>query len=168
MTSRQAPVELLEGAREHAVFVRDLSAEAFARFGDYDATLPPLLALPWIRTYVAVSEHLPVGFAICSLENVVIGEVELLAIAVRAEWQSQGVARRLLARVEELARERIESPLAAVRLTVAEDNDRARRVFERFGFTRVAGEPGHYPGGQRSLEMIKRLERSASNATRRA
>ena len=48
---------------------------------------------------------------------------------------------------------------AAVCLTVAEDNSRARRVFEAAGFRPVPGEAGAYPAGQRSLAVRKAIPR---------
>ena len=142
---------------EHRDFVRALSAEVFARFGYYDATLPPLIGLPWIRTFVAVAAGLPVGFAMCSLEDAAAGEIDLIAVAVLPEWQARGVGRLLLRHVEEQARGLLDADAPLIRLTVAEDNERARSVFERFGFKTVPDEPGTYPGGQRSVEMRKRL-----------
>jgi len=88
--------------------------------------------------------------------------VDLAAIAVKPEWQSRGVGRALLAHVEREALRLVplERGTAAVRLTVAEDNDRARQVFAEAGFRPVPGEGGTYPAGQRSLSMRKVIPRS--------
>lgn len=150
-------VELVDGDPTHREFVRALSAEVFSRFGDYDLTLPPLIGLPSIRTVIALDRNRPVGFAIFSLEELADGEVDLLAIAVTAARQRRGVGRRLLEHVEEQAREIVTGRPRRLILTVAEDNRRARHLFERAGFTAVAGEPGTYPRGQRSIQMRKEL-----------
>jgi ribosomal-protein-alanine N-acetyltransferase len=150
-------VELVSGDRTHREFVRALCAEAFSRFGDYDIILPPLIGQPSIRTVIARDRTRPVGFAIFSLEELADGEVDLLAIAVTAAWQRRGVGRRLLEHVEKQARERVTVHPRWLILAVAEDNRRARHLFERAGFTVVAGEPGTYPRGQRSIRMRKRL-----------
>ena len=150
-------IELVAATPRHAEFVRDLSAVAFGRFGRYDATLPPQLGLPWIRTFVALADGEPVGFAMCSLEAAA-GEVDLIAVAVAEPWQSRGIGRRLLQLAEEEARQLATDGPAVLRLTVAEDNPRARAFFERFGFVAVAGESGRYPLGQLSIEMRKQVD----------
>ena len=40
-----------------------------------------------------------------------------------------------------------------LRLSVAENNDRARRLFDELGFVAVEGDHGLYDGGQRALHM---------------
>ena len=144
----------------HRDFVRRLSAEVFARFGDYETMLPRLMQSPWVRTAVAASGEQPVAFAMYSLEELPHGEIHLTAIAVRPEWQARGVGRALLSHVEQQARRLAPAGAeAAVCLTVAEDNSRARRVFEAAGFRPVPGEAGAYPAGQRSLALRKTIPR---------
>jgi ribosomal protein S18 acetylase RimI-like enzyme len=160
MECAPASVRLVPAGPGHREFVRRLSAEVFARFGDYATILPRMMRLPWVRTVVAQARGRPVGFAICSLEQRIRGEIELAAVAVLPGWQSRGVGRALLARVErEACRLAPANMRAAVRLTVAEDNLRARRVFEAAGFRPVSGEQGRYPAGQPSLSLRKVLER---------
>jgi ribosomal protein S18 acetylase RimI-like enzyme len=154
------PVVLREaGARDRA-FVRELSGRVFSHFGDYDATLPPLVGSPSVRTILAVSDGTPVGFAICTFEDRPGGEADLVAIAVEPGWQGRGVGRLLLAGAETVVVDascRPDEP--TLRLTVAEDNAPARRLFERAGYRRVPGEEGTYPRGQRSIGMRKTLGR---------
>ena len=40
-----------------------------------------------------------------------------------------------------------------MRLSVADDNERAQRLFLSFGFAKVEGDFGHYDGGQQALHM---------------
>ena len=85
-------------------------------------------------------------------------ELNLLAIAVLPAWQARGVGRRLLERVEAVAADSIANDgTAYVRVTVAEDNTRARRLFERSGYEALPGHEGAYPVGQRSLELRKKI-----------
>ncbi len=158
MESDAPTIELVAGTPGYADFVRDLSAVAFGRFGCYDATLPPQLGLPWIRCFVALADGEPAGFVMCSLEDAAVGEIDLIAIAVAEPWQSRGIGRRLLERAEEETRRLVAEKPAILRLTVSEDNLRAREVFARFGFASVAGEGGRYPRGQVSLEMRKPID----------
>jgi ribosomal protein S18 acetylase RimI-like enzyme len=160
MASTSESIRLGPARAGHRDFVRRLSAEVFARFGDYETMLPRLMRLPWFRTAVAESAGQPVAFAMYSLEELPHGEIHLTAIAVRPEWQSRGVGRTLLAHVEQEARQLVPAEVeAAVCLSVAEDNSRARQVFEAAGFHPVPGETGAYPAGQRSLALCKVIPR---------
>jgi ribosomal protein S18 acetylase RimI-like enzyme len=162
MASTSESIRVGPARARHRDFVRLLSAEVFARFGDYATMLPRLMQLPWVRTAVAESGGQPVAFAMYSLEELPHGEVYLTAIAVRPAWQSRGVGRALLAHVEQDARRLVPAGAeAAVCLTVAEDNSRARQVFEAAGFHQIPGGAGTYPAGQRSLALRKMIPRPA-------
>ena len=118
-----------------------------------------MMGWPWVRTIVAEAQGRPVGFAMISLEDVGAGEIDLTAIAVAPAWHSRGVGRTLLRHVEQLARSAVAAGRpASVRLTVAEDNRRARGLFEAVGYRPVPGEEDRYPGGQRSLLLRKKLQ----------
>jgi ribosomal protein S18 acetylase RimI-like enzyme len=161
------PVVLHHANASHREFVRELSGRVFSRFGRYDVTLPPLVGLPWTHTIVAVADEVPVGFAICGLEDRVGAVAELIAIAVEPGWHGRGVGRLLLEGAETVAVEASYGPGAPVlRLSVAEDNAPARRLFDRAGYRRVEGEEGTYPAGQRSIGMAKVLVRGESTDSR--
>ena len=149
-------IRIVPAVAGHRAFVRRLSEQVFARFGDYRTMLPKMMRLPWMETVIAEAQGRPVAFAIYSIEDLPRGEIDLAAIAVEQPWQSRGVGRSLLAHVENEARRLApEGYEAAVRLTVADDNSRARRVFSRAGFLPVPGDVGLYPEGQRSLTLRK-------------
>ncbi len=158
MNPKPPSLKLVSAQPRHREFVRLLSTEAFARFGSYDKTLPTMMEWPWIRTVVAQARGRPVGFAMISLEDAGAGEIDLTAIAVEPAWQSRGVARTLLRHMEQVARSAVAAGRpASVRLTVAEDNPRARGLFEAVGYRLVPGEEDRYSGGQRSLTLRKNL-----------
>ena len=150
-------VKLVVGTADHREFVRQLSAEVFSRFGNYEAMLPGLLASSMVRTVVAEVDGEAVGFAMYSLEDIDDGEVDLSAIAVRPGWQSRGLGRRLLAYVEAATRSLVRNRSAVVRLTVAEDNRPARKLFEQSGYVPIVEQRGSYPRGQRSIALYKRI-----------
>lgn len=138
--------------------VRRLSDRVFARFGDYATILPQMMRLPWVRTYVGRRGGSAVGFAMLAVESLPPGETDLVAIAVDPDRQGQGVGRALLAHVaSESLRLAGDAPVVAMRLTVAEDNLRGRKVFEAAGFREVSVPPQFYPAGQPSLAMRKVL-----------
>ncbi len=158
MKPKPPSLMLVSAQPRHREFVRRLSAEVFARFGSYDKTLPTMMEWPSIRTIVAEARGRPVGFAMVSLEDAGVGEIDLTAIAVEPAWQSRGTGRALLRHVEQLARSAVAAGRpASVRLTVAEDNRRARELFEAVGYRLVPGEEDRYSGGQRSLMLRKAL-----------
>ena len=157
MEPGESAVRLVEGRPAHREFIRNLSAEVFSRFGDYDQTLPPVSSLPWVETVIAEREVEPVGLAMYTVVGPRGREIDLIAIAVLPQHQSGGIGQQLLAHVESAARGLAPEGGAAVRLTVAEDNLRARRFFERSGFLPVSDGVGQYPRGQRSLALRKEL-----------
>lgn len=136
----------------------------FARFGEYDTWLPDVTRHPDVLTLIAEADGGPIGFALVAFDEAVPGEAELLAIAVAPGWQCRGVGRRLLAAAEERARGRAATGPAALRLTVAEDNLPALRLFREAGYVRDARPAGRYPGGQRSLEYRRELPPGPSGA----
>ncbi len=158
MTSEPADVTLVPAEEKDRGFVRRLSAAVFARFGDYDRTLPVWMGMPEIGTVVARIDDEPVAFAMYETKTLAPGILDLLAIAVTPSWQSRGIGRRLLGHCEELARDRrTPEGLAEVEVTVAEDNDPARRLFDRSGYLVDPSGSGSYPAGQRALTLRKRV-----------
>jgi GNAT superfamily N-acetyltransferase len=153
-------VVLRIGGRGDEPIVRALSARLFARFGDYRNTLPALIGLPGIHLVVAEIDASPVGFALLSEDEPERGVLDLTAIAVERGHQRRGVGaglmQRTLERARDLARRRGTRP--RVHLTVAESNTAARTLFERYDFVPVPAERGEYPGGQRSIGMIRDLD----------
>ena len=142
--------------REDRSFVRRLSAEAFARFGDYDRTLPEWMGSVGIRTVIAESSGEPIGFAMYGPAAIDPAAAELLAIAVSPAHRSFGVGTTLLRFVEAATADRAgPDGTATVHLTVAVDNDPARRLFTRAGYGDVRGRQGAYPGGQPSICMSR-------------
>ncbi len=144
--------------------MRDLAGEVFAPFGDYRQLLPSWLRLAGVLTYVAEVGGKAAGYVMLAFFEdgpTLVGDV--LAIAVDPQAQGQGVGRALLQHaldVCELAAER--TAIRAVRLSVADTNARARRLFESCGFVEVPGDFGTYEGGQRALHLERPLPAPAT------
>ena len=143
------------GVAVDRAFIRELSALVFARFGDYETTLPLMARRPDVHTLIAEADRQRIGFAMYTMDA---PEADLLAIAVLPERQSQGAGKLLLQEVESAVRGCAGEAL--VRLSVALDNTLARRLFERCGYQYRPEEQGVYPGGQPSITMWKRLPES--------
>ncbi len=159
MSEQESGVRIVSGHTSHWSFVKKLSGEVFSHFGNYEGMLPPMLSLPWVRIVVAEAGGVAIGFAMYSVEDQAEpeAEIDLVAIAVAPDWQARGVGRRLLQRVESDACALFPSGTPSVRLTVAEDNGRACRMFRRAGYVTIPGDTGSYDGGQRSMGLRKSL-----------
>jgi ribosomal protein S18 acetylase RimI-like enzyme len=148
-------MRIRQGVAGDRPFIRELSALVFARFGDYETTLPVMAGRPDVHTLIAEAGRQRIGFAMYTLDA---PEADLLAIAVRPERQSQGAGKLLLHEVESAVRNCAGGAgETAVRLSVALDNTVARRLFERCGYRYRPEQQGVYPGGQPSIAMWKRL-----------
>jgi ribosomal protein S18 acetylase RimI-like enzyme len=84
---------------------------------------------------------------------------DLLALAVLPAYQNRGIGTKLLEHVIEVA-ERVapSSKITTLRLTVAESNTGAQRLYARHGF-RVVDGAATYDRGQRALRMARSLTR---------
>lgn len=138
-------------------------AEAYRDLGDYTRILPSWLEQPgvlaWIDHDLAGRGR---GFAMLGFyseapnqSNEVVAD--LLALAVLPAFQRRGIGNKLLTHVIEVA-ERVapSSRIAALRLTVAETNLGAQRLYERAGFRIIDGS-ATYDRGQRALRMARPL-----------
>ncbi len=76
-------------------------------------------------------------------------DVHLLVIAVAPDRRGQGLAIKLLAQVEQLARER---GVCRVLLEVRPSNTRALAFYAKQGFTEVGRRRGYYPAGRGERE----------------
>ncbi|MBC7977088.1 MAG: GNAT family N-acetyltransferase [Myxococcales bacterium] len=141
-------------------------AEAYRDLGDYTRILPSWLDQPGVLAWI---DHDLQGrgraFAMLGFYTEAVahapasGEVvaDLLALAVLPAFQRRGLGSKLLTHVIEVA-ERVApaSRITALRLTVAESNVAAQRLYERAGFRMVDGSAS-YDRGQRALRMARPL-----------
>ena len=144
-------------------------AEAYRDLGDYTRILPSWLEQPGVLAWI---EQDPLGhgrgFAMLGFytEDPTRGLAsqqviaDLLALAVLPAFQRHGIGTKLLDHVIEVA-ERVapSSQITHLRLTVAEDNIGAQRLYARTGFTVVDGS-ATYDRGQRALRMARPLQSS--------
>jgi ribosomal protein S18 acetylase RimI-like enzyme len=159
------PVRIRRGGNADAAFIRAVAAEVFSQFGDYSRILPTWLLHDGVLTHIAEEGDRPIGYTMIGFyaagpprhQEFV---ADLLAIAVAPAAQGKGVGKLLLQHAvmqASIARKRM--PVTELRLSVAEPNLRARRLFEQFGFRLVEGEHGVYDGGQRALHMALPMKR---------
>ncbi len=152
-------------APEDADWIRDVAAAVYRPLGDYGVIIPSWMAHPGVLTFVELDDEkrqrrgfILIGFyAPADLPR---GQLvaDLLAIAVDEAHQRRGVGKTLLGYAVDLARmagERV--PVPEIRLTVADTNYGARRLFESFHFEILDENHGAYDGGQRAIRMRHRF-----------
>ena len=147
-------------------------AEAYRDLGDYTRILPSWLEQPGVLAWI---DHDAAGrgrgFAMLGFyteadppntpktpktngQQVI---ADLLALAVLPTYQRRGIGSRLLTHVIDVA-ERVApaSRIMQLRLTVAEDNVGAQRLYAQAGFHVVEGA-ATYDRGQKALRMVRSL-----------
>ena len=137
-------------------------AEAYRDLGDYTRILPSWLEQPGVLAWIEQDAQAHGrGFAMLGFytEDARVPQViaDLLALAVLPASQGYGIGTRLLEHVIEVA-ERVapSSQITHLRLTVAEDNVGAQRLYRRHAFAVVDGS-ATYDRGQRALRMARAL-----------
>src|SRR5262245_4087999 len=124
-------------------------AEAYRDLGDYTRILPSWLEQPGVLAWIDHDvQGRGRGFAMLGFypeqasKNGTPPQVvaDLLALAVLPAYQRRGIGTKLLLHVIEVA-ERVApaSHISQLRLTVAEDNRDAQRLYSRSGFQMVEG-----------------------------
>ena len=111
---------------------------------------------PDCRTWLGILENIRVGFAIVGLS----GEGEpgvayIWTIEVLPAFRRMGVARQLLMRVEESARE---AGRAAIELHVSERNAAGLALYEAAGYTRIGVDAEYYGRREDAFRYRKALE----------
>jgi ribosomal protein S18 acetylase RimI-like enzyme len=147
-------------------------AEAYRDLGDYTRILPSWLEQPGVLAWIDQdAQSRGRGFAMLGfyMEELASGKTstrqviaDLLALAVLPAYQHHGIGTRLLDHVIEVA-ERVapSSHIHQLRLTVAEHNTSAQRLYARAGFHIVDGA-ATYDRGQRALRMSRPLGRRSA------
>src|SRR5581483_4461116 len=122
--------------------------------------LPGWLLHEGVLTHLAELDDRPLGYTMLGFYPVTRGEyvADLLAIAVAPAHQGAGLGRQLLEHAIAQARAaRRRLPIREMRLSVADSNARARRLFVQLGFRLMQGDHGLYDGGQIALHMSRKL-----------
>ena len=177
-TKTALPVQVRPALAKDLAFVTRVSGQVFNVFGAYDEFLPKYLDHPDVITTVAQLGRDRVGFTMLALvvsetplpwraaEAEAAGpdpsgvwvDAEMVAIAVAPRWQDKGIGRHLLGTLIDYVRERVQDRnIRSLQLNVADDNLRARGLFDSTGFRVVDEEDGRYPKGQRSIRMALEL-----------
>ena len=125
------------------------------------ALIPGLRRLPTTTIFLAYQEDRAIGIAVCFRGFSTFAARPLINIhdlAVLPEHRGHGVGRRLLEAVERKAQE---LDCCKITLEVAENNHKARQIYQAAGFAQTVYAPE--AGG--ALFMSKPLERLSKAAT---
>jgi len=132
---------LSEASRRDAAAIAKLHAAAF-RHGWSDGEIERMLLERNIVAHRATTGRALQGFILSRLAG---GEAEILSVAVASARRGRGLARALL----NLHLRRLAGlGASAVFLEVDEDNEPARRLYQRAGFREVGRRPGYYQQGR--------------------
>lgn len=120
-----------------------MNPEALARIHALSFTDTPR---PWSAAEFAALEGQPGVLLLCRSEGFALGrtagpEAELLTLAVDPAARRRGIARELLAKLEEAAASR---GVEEIFLEVATTNIAARALYEAAGYRMAGRRPGYY------------------------
>jgi ribosomal protein S18 acetylase RimI-like enzyme len=154
-------------------FITETGARVYAPLGDYARILPGWLSHPGVLAFVEADDGTtdrPRGFILLGFYtgwgegSPRPGELvaDLLAIAVAPEHQRSGIGTRLLTFALEFVSEAAaRAPVKEMRLTVADTNPGAQRLFGHHGFEILDANHGAYDGGQRAIRMRRAITPAA-------
>ena len=103
---------------------------------------------------IAVAKGQIIGGAMCiGADRSRLAHVGMLGISVRQQWSGRGVGSGLLKAIIDWAAEG--QQLTHIHLRVREDNERAIRLYERFGFEHEGRLRGSFRVGQKSYDELQ-------------
>ncbi|AEH59909.1 ribosomal-protein-alanine acetyltransferase [Methanosalsum zhilinae DSM 4017] len=119
--------------------------------------------------YISLYEISREGFLVAEVEKKTVGfaagypvsdsECRIFSIAVRSDYQGQGIGTHLICSLINLFYRNL---IRYVSLEVRADNHRARRLYRRLGFIPCWTEKNYYPDGEDAIFMKKILPPSDS------
>ena len=149
---RPLPISVRPVRNGDREFIRELSAEVFSEYTPRAGVRAlPMTERRGSMTLVAEWRGERAGFAVLVLDRT---RASLDAIAVTDAARGHGVGRRLLAAVEQLARE---NGAHSIELVTADANVAGLDLFLRAGFERVRRLRRYYPRGQDAQLLRKGL-----------
>lgn len=166
----EAAVRFRRGGPGDAAFVREVAVQVFSELGDYGRILPGWLLHDGVLTHIAEETSSdpigdrPVGFTMLGFYPPEVGPkddfvADLLAIAVAPTAQGRGLGRRLLEHaIAQVQAAALRLRIRELRLSVADTNLRARKLFQACRFRLVHGDHGFYDGGQLALHMARPID----------
>ncbi len=154
-------VLIRQANRADEPFLREMAVAVFTEFGDYRQSLREWLREQTVVSRIAATPNGPVGFYMMEIfpgpRSHLPGRrgamiAYLLAVGVLPQHQRRGIGKLLM--VDAMAQINGTRPaVAEVRLSVAEGNLRARRLFAQHGFQDGGLDQRLYENGQQALLM---------------
>lgn len=121
----------------------------------------------WYRTLIAECEGRMVGYALFSPIWFTTGTWDLNWIAVHPSAHGSGAGRALLHAVEEAVC-KAEGRMIVIETSGRSDYEKARRFYERQGYTLAATLADYYKDGDDKLTYVRRVDRTCSSGEDRA
>jgi ribosomal-protein-alanine N-acetyltransferase len=139
-------------------FIKELSKEAFEKYGPYENMIPEWLGSGAVMAFLACRKKRLLGFAMISRpvhENRTQPLCELLAIAVVRASRGNGIGRLMMVEAEKRA---AEMGAVAIVLHAAVGNLIAQKLFKKSGFVPCSIKKRYYPNGQEAIMMKKSVK----------
>jgi ribosomal-protein-alanine N-acetyltransferase len=142
-------MKILTAGPSVAPILAAIHREAFDP-GWSETNIRELVSSPGAFALVAEDEGAPLAFVIA---RTAVDEAEILTLATLPAARRRGLARALMSRAADLARERGARRLL---LEVGEDNPAARALYDTLGFETVGRRRGYYarPGGGEDARVL--------------
>ena len=138
-------------------FLYALSKRVFRQYGSYEENITQWYQSENTYTLVATFGKCPAGFAMLGPirhERHAAEVSELLAIAVEPGKQHKGIGSLLMT---EMLKKAKAWQIEIMMLHTYVQNEAAKKLFEKCGFTPVEIKKNFYPQGQNAMVMIKTL-----------
>ena len=135
--------------------ISSLSGKAFKRYGRYEKTIRRWFLSGNTVTFVALHSNKKGGFIMVGpidIYQTAKNYPEVLAIAVKPQFQGMGIGRELLLKAEE---ELKDLGIRRLYLHTSVDNLRAQRLFQRMGYRVLGVKRVFYDRGQDAYLMSK-------------
>jgi ribosomal protein S18 acetylase RimI-like enzyme len=157
-----------DAERRDEPFLREMAQQVFAEFGDYRQSLREWLREDTVVSRIIEEAGVPIGFYMMEVfpmprpsrnsapgrKGTMMGY--LLAVGVTPSRQRQGIG-VLLMKDALMQAQAHRPPVAEVRLSVAEGNMKARRLFNKVGFFDGGSDQRLYENGQQALIMRQEI-----------
>ena len=149
-TDRTREITLIQASIWDLNAVRDLEHLSFPLDAWPLIEMVGVLTFPSIERWKAMDGETLVGFVAADIRR--HQDLAWIAtIAVHPDYRRRGIARQMMARVEELV------PVSRMRLSARASNRAAIALYQRQGYEQVDVWPKYYSGGEDAVVMEKLL-----------
>ncbi len=142
-------ITIIRADQSHASIINDIELQCFSDSYSLEQITNDLMDIDKNYIFVGYLDDKCIGYASYS---VVVGEAELIRIAILPEYRKQGCGTKLLNDTYKI----IDCIAEVVFLEVSEDNIGAIKMYTDFGFVPISTRKGYYKDGSNAIIMQKK------------